>query len=381
MRRELEHLEIPDEHEARLRTWEVVRTAFAEREPAPRSVRLVRPVLVVAALATLAAAALSPPGRAVIDRVRDAIGVEDAEEALFSLPGEGRLLVESADGPWLVQPDGSKRLLGAYREASWSPFGRFVVGARANELVALEPDGDVRWSLARPDVRAPRWGGTRTDTRIAYRRGEGLRVVAGNGEGDRAACADVVAPVAPAWRPGSRHVLAFVAPGGVVHAYATDRCELLWRSQALTDVRALEWSRDGSMLLVRGERSLSVLDARGRVRFDLLARQAAPVLAAAFSPAGDAVAFVQLAGGRSTLWLVPRLRPDRSAARKLFEGTGAFTGLVWSPDGSRLLVAWREADQWVFVRTAGARRIEAVSRIRAQFGGSFPRLAGWCCAR
>ena len=56
---------------------------------------------------------------------------------------------------------------------------------RPNELVALEPDGDLRWTLARPDVRFPRWGGTRTDTRIAYLSTARLRVVAGNGKGDR----------------------------------------------------------------------------------------------------------------------------------------------------------------------------------------------------
>ena len=36
MRRELERIEIPDEHEARERSWAVVRAAFAEREPQPR---------------------------------------------------------------------------------------------------------------------------------------------------------------------------------------------------------------------------------------------------------------------------------------------------------------------------------------------------------
>ena len=40
--------------------------------------------------------------------------------------------------PGLSSVDGSKRLLGGYREASWSPFGHFVVAARPNELVALE---------------------------------------------------------------------------------------------------------------------------------------------------------------------------------------------------------------------------------------------------
>ena len=84
-----------------------------------------------------------------------------------------------------MQQDGSKRLLGQYREASWSPFGRFVVAARENELAALEPDGDVRWTLARPGVRFPRWTGTETDTRIAYVDRTGIRVVAGDGTGDR----------------------------------------------------------------------------------------------------------------------------------------------------------------------------------------------------
>ena len=43
----------------------------------------------------------------------------------------------------------------------------------------------MRWSLARPDVRFPRWGGTKTDTRIAYLSGGQLRVVGGDGKGDR----------------------------------------------------------------------------------------------------------------------------------------------------------------------------------------------------
>ncbi len=127
----------------------------------------------------------SPPGRAVLDEIREAVGVERAQPALFSLPAPGRLLVASDAGVWVVQQDGSKRLLGAYREASWSPFGRFVVAARENELAALEPDGSVRWTLARPGVRFPRWAGTETDTRIAYVDRTGIRVVAGDGTDDQ----------------------------------------------------------------------------------------------------------------------------------------------------------------------------------------------------
>ena len=50
-------------------------------------------------------------------------GSRRAQPALFSLPAPGRLLVTADSGAWVVEQDGSKRLLGAYREASWSPFG------------------------------------------------------------------------------------------------------------------------------------------------------------------------------------------------------------------------------------------------------------------
>ena len=166
--RSLQGVEPPAEHDAAARAWTVVRAAHAEREPVAWSTRRARPLLAAAAAFAVVAAALTPPGRAVLQDVREAIGVERSAPALFSLPAPGRLLVDSADGVWVVQPDGSKRLLPGYRAASWSPFGHFVAAERANEVAALEPDGDVRWTLARPNVRYPTWGGTRTDTRVAY---------------------------------------------------------------------------------------------------------------------------------------------------------------------------------------------------------------------
>lgn len=207
MRRELERIEIPGEHEARERAWRVVENAFAKREPTPRR-RSWKPVAAVALAAAVVAGLLSSPGRAVLDEIREAVGVEKAQPALFSLPAEGRLLVTSDAGAWVVDGDGSKRLLGSYREASWSPFGRFVVASRPNELVALEPDGDVRWTLARRNVRFPRWGGTKTDTRIAYLSGGELRVVGGNGKGDRLFDPQP-ADRAPMWLPGAGHVLVY----------------------------------------------------------------------------------------------------------------------------------------------------------------------------
>jgi len=227
VRKELERIELPGEHEARERSWAVVRAAFAERQPQPPQ-RSWKPVAAIALALVIAAGLLSPPGRAVLDGVREVVGVEKAQPALFSLPAPGRLLVTADSGAWVVDEDGSKRRLGSYREASWSPFGRFVVASRRNELVALTPRGEVRWTLARPDVRFPRWGGTKTDTRIAYlSRGE-LRVVGGDGRGDR--LLDRLAGARPpAWQPGSGHRLAYAKRDGTVRVVDADTGAVLDR--------------------------------------------------------------------------------------------------------------------------------------------------------
>jgi WD40-like Beta Propeller Repeat len=379
VRRELERIEIPGEHEARERTWEIVRSAYAEREPEPRRAPFVRPLLAAAAVAALAAAALSPPGRAVLEDVREAIGVASADEALFSLPAGGRMLVVSSEGAWTVSPDGSKRLLGPYRDASWSPFGRFVVGATPLQLAALEPDGDKRWTLARPDVRSPRWGGSRTDTRIAYLSGGELHVVAGDGRGDRVLARSTSA-VAPAWRPATLHVLAYVQNGRIVVADVVGN-RRLWTRRA-PGATNIEWSRDGGLLLVQGPSFLRVYDESGGLKYDLLdgRRGAATVTAAAFSPR-NVIAFVQRARGRSFLWTIPRLRPDASAARQLFSGPGAFRSITWSPDGDWIAVVWPNADQLVFVPASGTGRVRAVGNVAEQFGsGTSPRITGWCCS-
>jgi WD40 repeat protein len=368
---------VPDELGAQRRSWAVVRSAFEEREPVAWPRRHARPLLALAAALALLAAAVSPPGRALVQEVREKIGVERAAPALFRLPDGGRLLVVSDDGPWVVRPDGSKRLLGPYHEASWSPSGRFVVATRQNELIALEPDGDVHWSLGRRDVSLPRWGGNRVDTRVAYLSGSALRIVAGDGMGDRR-LARAVEPVAPAWRPGVPHMLAFVERGGRLVVAEADSRRRLW-SRRLGRLERLEWSSDGRLLLAQGRRFLRVFSARGQLRYDLLGRQAAPVLDVSFAPGGRGVAFVQQARGQGHVWIIPRLRPDASAARRIFVGESPLTDIAWSPDGKWVLAAWAEADQWVFLRTARVGKIQAVDNVTEQFGGSSPRLAGWCC--
>jgi WD40-like Beta Propeller Repeat len=371
VRRELERIEIPGEHEARERAWELVQAAFAEREPTPRRAPLLRPLLVAAALVALLAAAFTPPGRAVIDSVRKAIGVEGAAESLFSLPDGGQLLVEAGRDAWVVSPDGGKRRLGDYREAAWSPFGRFVVAGGPNELVALEPDGDVRWKLARRDVQFPRWGGSRVDTRIAYLTRGRLHVVGGNGEGDAAARAvPPPGPVAPAWRPGTSFVLAFVDTRGAVHAYDARTHAIRWSTTAFARPVLVEWSADGSRLLVATRDRLVLFGAGGR----RLSTEALPgIVDASFSPRGRRLAVVREIAGHSELLV---------GGRRLFTGTGTFTNVRWSPDGRWLLVAWREPDQWLFVSASGSRprRVRAAANVRSQFDTvSFPTLSGWCC--
>ena len=112
----MKHLDdsAPGEREAGERTWEVVCAAFEERLPSPRK-RDWRPFALAATAAVVLAAAFSPPGNAVFHSLRDAVrGEENAKPALASLPAPGRLLAESSSGIWVVQNDGSKRLLESF---------------------------------------------------------------------------------------------------------------------------------------------------------------------------------------------------------------------------------------------------------------------------
>jgi hypothetical protein len=372
VKRELERIEIPSEHDARVRAWDLVQGAFAERTPATRTTHRVRTALVFAVVLALVASALSHPGKAVLDQIRDAVGVEHAAPALFSLPASGTLLVHSDGGVWVVQSDGSKRFLGRYREANWSPFGRFVVATRANELAALEPDGDVHWTLARPDPRGAVWTGSETDTRIAYVDRSGARVVAGDSKGDRLLAAGVHGPLA--WRPGTSHVLAYVV-GNRIRVQDVDTRHVLWQDRiadAGSPIRALKWSSDGTRLVVLQPFALRVYGRAGEVLGEDDPSDATQDADATFRPGTHAVSVVRLHGAQSTVF-------GLSAGASQFSGTGVFDQLQWSPDGRWLLVTWPTADQWVFVRAdGGKRRIRAVANVSSQFqSATFPRVEGW----
>jgi hypothetical protein len=358
----------PHEHEAQERAWAVVSRAYAEREPVAWPRRHVRPLLAAAVVAAIVAAVLSPPGRSVVHSLRKAVGIERAEPALFSLPTRGDLLVASRQGLWLVHRDGSKRLLGRYRDAAFSPHGLFIAATRANQLVALDPQGKVRWTLARPAPRFPAWTGTSADTRIAYLSGGRLRIVAGDGTGDRSV--GPAAPVAPAWRPGPARVIAYAAGRRSVVVADADGGAVLRRLGAQEPVRKLAWSSQG-LLLVFTPHAVRAYDANGRAVEQDDPSDATFDRDAVFLGTTPEVAAIRAAGLGSSVFSL-------ASGRTFFDGSGVFDQLASSPDGRWLLVSWPTANQWVFIRLH-PRRIVGVSRITQQFGRS-ARIQGWCCA-
>jgi hypothetical protein len=358
----------PNEHEAGERSWEVVRAAYVAREPVTWPRRHARPLIAGALVAAAVAAVLSPPGRSVIHSLRKAVGVQNAQTELFSLPARGRLLVSGKGGAWIVNADGSRRRLGPYRDAAWSPTGRFVAATRANEVVALDPKGNVRWTLPRRSPRFPTWTGTRTDTRIAYVSGGLLHIVAGDGTGDRAIAP--AARIAPAWRPGPERVVAY-SNGRQAVVYKADTGRVLLRTP-LGPPQKLAWSDDGKLLLVFRPFGLRVYDSRGRVVLQDDPSDATHDADAVFAPGTHRLVIIRVHGLASDVF-------TGRSGRLLFRGSGVFRGLTFSPSGRWLLVTWPTANQWVFVRTK-PREIVGASRISAQFGG-FPTTASWCCGR
>lgn len=375
MKRELERVDVAGEHDARDRAWSVVTAAFTERKPIPRPSHWPRVAAVAIAASAIVAATLSSPGRAVLDDIREVVGVERAQPALFSLPAPGRLLVASDAGVWVVSEDGSRRLLGDYREATWSPFGRFVAATRENELVALEPDGEIRWTLSRPGVMSPRWVGSKTDTRLAYVDRTGIRVVAGDGTRDRLVVPDARGPLA--WRPGDGFALAIAQRNGHIALVEADSGRVIWRTRPPGAVSDLEWTSDGRQLAARLRHSPTddvVIYRQGGMPFTGIRVPAGSVTAAAVRPGSHGRALAIREAGHSRLSLT-------DARNGLLSGPGQFEDLVWSPDGRWLLVTWPAAEQWVFIRAAEPRRIRAVSNIAKQFrSASFPKVEGWCCA-
>jgi dipeptidyl aminopeptidase/acylaminoacyl peptidase len=356
---------VPGEREAGDRTWEVVRGAYAERVPSPRA-RDKRLLVAVAIGVALLAAALSPPGHAVWGSLRDAVQEEDH---LVALPSGGRVLVTTPDGAWVVARDGSKRFLAGYHDAAWSPHGLFVAAARANQLVAMEPDGDVHWKLARrARISAPRW--SFDGFRIAYFADRSLRVVNGDGTGDRL-IARRARRGSAAWMPRS-HVLAYVDTNGAIVSVDVDTKRVIRRFRPEADVSELAWT-PGRRLVALGPQAVATFLSTGQ-GLRAFGLSDGRFTALDPSPDGRRIAFVTTARGRSEVGVAQTAAGNRLT---VFSGSGLIDAVTWSPDGRWLLLNWASADQWLFVRVP-AKKLVAVSNIRATYGAG-TRFAGWCC--
>jgi WD40-like Beta Propeller Repeat len=399
---------IPVPAGAERRGLAVVEAAYAEREGGgerdlrARRSSLPRLALALGIVTLLAAVLLSPAGAAVRDWVGDVVdtGAPPPERGLSEIPGGGRLLVQSATGPWVVQPDGARRLLGDYDEASWSPRGLFVAAAKGRTLSAVEPGGTPHWSLtAAARVADPRW--SPSGYRIAYRSGRSLRIVAGDGTDDHLVN-PATAPVAPAWSPFGTPEVAYVNAEGQLRIATSEKSASrsgappdMAGAEAGPDVRQIEWADGGQLILEVSPSGLHLQEMRlnkleGRSEFGRRSALALPagatVVDAALAPRHPLVAAVlthwRSVGTRSTVVLYG---PRGHGPRRLLSVPGSLGEVAWSPDGKRLLVAWPGANEWLFlpIGRGEGRAVAGVSRAFAPGGRkiSFPRVEGWCCSR
>jgi hypothetical protein len=359
LRRRLEQAPLPDADDAERRAWAVVRSAAPARRPSRWRRRAPVTALVAAVGMTVA---VTPPGAAVGEWVRDRVDppareLRPAATPANRLPSAGRLLVRDARGIAVVAHDGSRTRLGRYDGATWSPHGRFVAAWRGNRLIALTPAGEVRWQIEAPArIRAARWS-PGLGYRIAYLTdGDRLRVVAGDGTGDRPLA--VAAAAIPAWRPGSDQALAFVTPSGRLEIRDVDTRALIERASGRVPAgtKTLSWSAGGRLLAAAGSRAIRVFDMRRGGSRLIASRARERFTAAAFSPTDATLARIARAGGRSTV----------RTERELFATRGRIARAAWSPDGGWLMLETPE--QFVAVRVVGPPRVL-----------SFPggRLEGW----
>jgi hypothetical protein len=384
LRSRLREQPLPGEGEAAARSWSVVEAALAERGPAARPRRVVLRLALVAGLLCVGLlAALTPAGAEVGHWIEDRFADrgDPAGPAFAGLPAGGSVLTISRRGAYAIDADGGAQWVGAFTEAGWSPRGKHVVGVQGRRLAAVDPTGIVKWTLARQRrVHHPAWS-TGLGYGVAYLEGRTLRVVAGTGDPstDRALRRQAAA-VTPAWRPRSDQALTYATAGGAIETLEVVSGRALWRARNGASGRplALAWSRSGRRLVALSSRSVTVLDASGHV----LRTIALPAVGRelALQPSGWRAAVVvggSTAGAGGTRVLDVPLR-GAGRPRQLFQG--GVDGLAWSRDGRRLLLAWRDADEWLLLGPGGRVR-RALHGVSGELGaaGGFPRVVGWCC--
>jgi hypothetical protein len=356
--------EPPDAGPARERARRTVLAAHAQARPRHR-VRRAAPLVWAALAATLAALVVtqrdSGPAQAVERLVRDIVRAPAAPAptpaAELALPTSGRLLVSGADGLYVVSRSRRTRL-GSYEDAAWSPNGLYVIATTDRTLTALDPrKRRARWTV-RPgtQVSLPRWspGGLH----IAYRAGGDLRIVWGNGRHDVLAGRDM-APVAPAWRPGTARAVAWAATDGTVTVEDADTAKVLWSHEG-GPVRALAWSGDGRRLLIAGRRHGAV--------HDLTTGRATPLDLAP----GDELLAAAYGGNRLALAVRTAAGTEIRVRGDVLRVDGRLDQLEWSPDGRWLLAA---GEHWLLARATPHPRVASLTA-EPRFGNA-ARTHGW----
>jgi hypothetical protein len=378
----------PGEAEAAARAWPLVEAALAEREAAGRDVRgrsgirrgALRLALVCGLLGAGLLAALTPAGAEVGDWLEDRFERDEAAApGLASLPEGGAVLAISRSGAYAVRSDGNSQHLGPFSDAGWSPRGLHVVGVDGRRVVAVDPMGTPKWSIARRErVHHPAWSLGRGYA-VAYVEGRSLRVVAGDGDPDTDRFLRArTAPVTPAWRARSDRILSYATTDGGIETIDTANGRMLWRTEQRERVRTLAWTSDGRRLVALSADAVTVLDATGRSLRRLLLPGAGRRLA--LHPSGGRAAVVIESADETRVVEVPLAGGAEEPARdtrQLFQGD--VDGLAWSQDGRYLLLSWRATGQWLVIAPGGhVRALHEVSRELGAAGG-FPRVVGWCC--
>jgi hypothetical protein len=370
---------VPGEREAQERAWAAVASAHTPVLPSRRRRLGVRLALAGAAMALATAGlAVTPPGEAVADWLVRAVGAEKPRPPVapaLGLPGPGRLLVETPRGLYTVSRDGSRRSLGVWQDGAFSPRGRFVAAVRGDTLAALDLHGGQRWSLSRPfQLSQPVWAPD--GLHVAYRSGGGLRVVGGDGRGDRF-LAGPMGPAAPVWL--DERTLAWADRAGRVRTADLVTRRAGWSAatggrphRLLATPAGVVAVLDRSVRVLREGRSVAVRRAPHGERFTSAAASGVRIALVRYD-AAHGLSHVELTG--------PRLRARETPSLPGRVGEPAF-----SPEGRWLLLGWRVADEWLFLSVPTAGRVAAVAGVGKRLAPiapgrwAFPRVLGWAPA-